>query len=296
MATERGHETATAGVAGTPKRRRRSGGASHNVTEVLTLERVQQLHVLPEKKEVTFQAYILASDGEVQTRGQGGKGGSGREVAGFVAADETSVVQVSLWAEVAKKWGPKVNEWLDAVEDEQFPHVEVTACQVVHFRVPCAKELRRLQSTPRTTLKLLGAGPLVISPSKGMLADSAAELMAAPLVSCFQGVVTRGESLIHSRDDVPMKEIGVTMANGFEVPVMLYGIQTEEEVRTYDGVTVWFGEHRAGLARQEHSKGMVWLFSSGYLLNLGRAEPPPRGRQLNIGGCMTELAEEGDEE
>ena len=134
MATERGHETATAGVARTPKRRRRSGGASHNVTEVLTLERVQQLHVLPEKKEVTFQAYILASDGEVQTRGQGGKGGSGREVAGFVAADETSVVQVSLWAEVAKKWGPKVNEWLDAVEDEQFPHVEVTACQVVHFK------------------------------------------------------------------------------------------------------------------------------------------------------------------
>ena len=96
MATERGYAAATGGTAGTPKRRRRSAGASNNATEVLTLERVQQLHVLPEKKEVTLQAYILASDGEVQTRRQGGKGGGGREVVGFVAADETSVVQVSL--------------------------------------------------------------------------------------------------------------------------------------------------------------------------------------------------------
>ena len=296
MATETGQDTPTAGLTGTPKRRRRSGAASHSAVEVLALERVQQVHMLPEKKEVTLQAYILATDGEVQVRGRGGKGGSGREVAGFVAADESSVVQVSLWAEVAKKWGPKVAEWLEMVEDEQFPRIELTACQVVHFRIPCVKELRRLQSTPRTTLKLLGAGPLVIQPSRAVLADNAADLMTAPLISCFQGVVTRVEGLIHSRDDVPMKEIGVTMANGFEVPVMLYGIQTEEEVRTYDGVIVWFGEHRAGLPRQEHSKGMVWLFSSSYLLNLGRAEPPPRGRQLNIGGRMTDYSEEEVEE
>ena len=39
-------------------------------------------------------------------------------------------------------------------------------------------------------------------------------------------------------EDVLLKEIGVTMKNGFEVPVRLYDIQAEEEVKTADEVVL----------------------------------------------------------
>ena len=124
----------------------------------------------------------------------------------------------------------------------------------------------------------------------------ASALTAAPLVSCFQGIVSRVEGLIHTHEDVPMKEIGVTMANGYEVPVMLYDAQTEEEVETKDAVTVWFGEHRAGLRDRAGSKGMVWVFNSSYLLNLGGTEKAPKGKPLNIGGSGVEEYAEAEEE
>ena len=46
------------------------------------------------------------------------------------------------------------------------------------------------------------------------------------------------ESIGHTLEDVLLKEIGVTMKNGFEVPVMLYDIQAEEEVKTADEVVL----------------------------------------------------------
>ena len=136
-----------------------------------------------------------------------------------------------------------------------FPEVEITACQVAAFKHPCSKELRRLQSTPRTQVKRMGAAALVVAPCAAVLTEDSEALMAAPLVSCFQGIVSRVESLIRTHEDVPMQEIGVTMANGYEVPVMLYDAQTEEEVQTKDAVAVWFGEHRAGLRDRADSKG-----------------------------------------
>eukprot|EP00435_Cladocopium_sp_Y103_P075109 s63_g54.t1 len=281
---------------GTPKRRRRSGASTANAAEVLTCDSVQQIHLLPERREINVRGFVLATDGELQSRGRGGKGKASKEVGGFVVGDQQCIIQVTLWSESARKFFPKIIEWLDAAEEGKFPEVELTACQVAGFKHPCSKELRRLQSTPRTQVKLLGAAPVVISPCAAILTENAGALMAAPLVSCFQGIISRVESLIHTLEDVPMKEIGVTMKNGFEVPVMLYDIQTEEEVQKKDAVTVWFGEHRAPLPGREGSKGMVWLYSSGYLLNLGMTEGVPRGRPLDIAGNMTEDDLEQDEE
>lgn len=263
-----------------PKKRRRSVGAAGSVSEVVTAENIRQIHLLQERKEVSVQGYILAVDGELQAR---------REVGSFILADTECLVQVSLWADVAKKMFPKVLEWLDMCEDGKFPQVEVTSCQVCRFRSPCGKELRRLQSTARTTLKLLASGPLLIQPTAAVLTENAADLMTAPFVSCFRGTVSRVEAVTHTREDVPMKEIGVTIASGWEVPVMLFDIQTEEEVKVRDGVVIWFGEHRPGLPGREDSKGYVWLYSSGYLLNLGEKESPVHGRKLNIAGPLTEL-------
>ena len=281
---------------GTPKSRRRSGSSTGHAAEVHTCDSVQQVHTLPPRKEVNIRAFVLATDGELQNRGRGGKGKPGREVGSFVAGDDECLVQITFWSESAKRWYPKIIEWLDATEDGQFPEVEITACQVAAFRHPCSKELRRLQSTPRTQVRKLGASSLVVTPCAAVLTEDADALTVAPLVSCFQGIVSRVESLIHTHEDVPMKEIGVTMANGYEVPVMLYDAQTEEEVATKDAVAVWFGEHRAGLRDRAESKGMVWMFNSSYLLNLGATEKAPKGKPLSIGGSGVEEYAEADEE
>eukprot|EP00435_Cladocopium_sp_Y103_P049114 s3057_g14.t1 len=237
------------------------------------------------RQEVTLTGFVLATDEALHNSGTKRKGSTAREVGGFLLADGESLIQIALWGEVAKRWFPRLQQWLDQTEEGQFPQVEITACQVSAYRGPTAPQLRRLQSTARTTLRHVDSGPLVIAPSAAMLATSATQLMTSPLVSCFQGVVTRVESLGHTRDDTCLKEIGVTMANGFEVPVMLYGIQAEEDVAVADAVTVWFGESRRALADREGSEGMVWLFSSGYLLNLGQVPPSAPGRPLNIGGA-----------
>ena len=281
---------------GAPKRRRRSGSSTGHAAEVQNCDSLQQIHALPPRKEVNIRAFVLATDGELQNRGRGGKGKPGREVGTFVVGDDECLVQITFWSESAKRWYPKIIEWLDATEDGQFPEVEITACQVAAFKHPCSKELRRLQSTPRTQVKRMGAAALVVTPCAAVLTEDSEALMAAPLVSCFQGIVSRVESLIRTHEDVPMQEIGVTMANGYEVPVMLYDAQTEEEVQTKDAVAVWFGEHRAGLRDRADSKGMVWVFNSSYLLNLGATEKMPRGRPLNIGDNGVEAYVEADEE
>lgn len=280
------------GPGGTPRKRRRSSGASGGGGEILSLDSVREVHIQADRREVSLKGFVLSTDGELEVRGRGGKSGAGKEVGGFVLADQSCLVQVTLWGEVAKKFFPKIQEWLDAAPEPKFPYVEVAVAQVSRFRGPCSKELRRLQSTARTELKLLGSETVEVTPATSVLTENAAELMQAPLVSCFQGTVTRVESLSHTLEDIPMKEIGITMKNGFEVPVMLYGVQTEEEVKQHDVVAVWFGEHRAALPGREGSKGMVWLYASGYLLHLGPGEVVAKGRPLNIAGALMEAEEE----
>eukprot|EP00435_Cladocopium_sp_Y103_P065669 s556_g27.t1 len=207
---------------------RRSSGAAGGTTDVVTVETVTAAHALAVRQEVTLTGFVLATDEALHHSGTKGKGSTAREVGGFLLADGESLIQIALWGDVAKRWFPRLQQWLDQAEDAQFPQVEITACQVSAYRGPTAPQLRRLQSTARTTLRHLDTAPLVIAPSAAMMVTSATQLMTAPLVSCFQGVVTRVESLGHTRDDMCLKEIGITMGNGFEVPVMLYGIQAEE--------------------------------------------------------------------
>lgn len=279
-------------ASGTPKKRRRSTTGA--LGEVVVLDAIQQVHLQAERLEVTLKGFVLAVDGDVQTRRGGGKGG--KEVGGFILGDQTCLVQVTLWGDAAKKHHPKLGEWLDQAEENKVPYIELSVCQVARFKSPSAKELRRLQSTVRTDIKLLGAHSIVVTPTASILTENAVDLMTAPLVSCFQGAITRVENVTHTLEDVALREVGITMKNGFEVPVMLYAIQAEEPVEQGDAVVVWFGEHRPPLANREGSKGMVWLYASGYLLNIGRVEGTARGRPLNIDAVVTDIPEEEEEE
>ena len=271
-----------ADMAGTPKKRRRSSGSHTPVAEVVTLDNVTQVHTQPIRKEVTLKGWVLATDNEVK-KGQPGKAGVRRDVGGFILADGQALVQISLWGDIASKTFPQLISWLDEAEEATFPEVEVSAVQVGGHKVPCATELRRLMSTARTVVKRIGSGTPSITPAKQLLTETAAKMMQAPQTVCFQGVVTRVESVAHTQDDIALKEIGVTMKNGFEVPVMLYALQAEEEVNKDEGVVIWFGEAKAALRHREDSKGLVWVYNSGYVLNLGAMEPVGRGRPMLIG-------------
>lgn len=99
---------------GAAKKRRRSsgegsGGGGHELREV---ESILAVHTCPPKKEVAVEGYVLAADQQVESRsGLGRKGGS-RDVAGFLLADDSALIQVALWGEQAQKWFQKIVEWL----------------------------------------------------------------------------------------------------------------------------------------------------------------------------------------
>lgn len=69
---------------------------------------------------------------------------------------------------------------------------------------------------------------------------------------------------------------------------MLYGVQSEEEVELKDRVAVWFGEGKPPLANRDDSKGMIWLYGSGYLLAMGKTEESYHGKPLDIGRASRE--------
>ena len=248
---------------GSPKKRRRSGsdGPAGSSREQVTARKLEEIHRLRARTEVNFSGHVLAADETVQKRDTFVRGAcTQREVAGFIAADASCLVQVALWGEVAQKYFESLTKALNEAEDGVFPRIEVTACQVATLKHPEGTSLRRLASTARTTVKLLEPTPLTISPSPRVLTTSAADLMHVPQVSCFMGVVSRLEARVFSQEDVGMREIGISMQNGYEVPVMLYGVQSEEEVELKDRVAVWFGEGKPPLANRDDSKGMIWLW------------------------------------
>lgn len=276
---------------GSPKKRRRSGsdGPGGSSREQVTVDKLEEIHRLRARTEVNFSGHVLAADETVHKRDTYVRGTcTQREVAGFIAADASCLVQVALWGEVAQKYFESLTKALNEAEDGVFPRIEVTACQVTTVKHPEGTSLRRLASTARTTVKLLGPTPLTISPSPRVLTTSAADLMHVPQVSCFMGVVSRLEARIFSQEDVGMREIGISMQNGYEVPVMLYGVQSEEEVELKDRVAVWFGEGKPPLANRDDSKGMIWLYGSGYLLAMGKTEESYHGKPLDIGRASRE--------
>ena len=276
---------------GSPKKRRRSGsdGPAGSSREQVTVSKLEEIHRLRARTEVNFSGHVLAADETVQKRDTFVRGAcTQREVAGFIAADASCLVQVALWGDVAKKYFESLTKALDEAADGVFPRIEVTACQVTTVKHPEGTSLRRLASTARTTVKLLESTPLTISPSPRVLTTSAADLMHVPQVSCFMGVVSRLEARVFSQEDVGMREIGISTQNGYEVPVMLYGVQSEEEVELRDRVAVWFGEGKPPLANRDDSKGMIWLYGSGYLLALGKTEESDQGRPLDIGRASLE--------
>lgn len=281
-------------LCGTPTKRRRSGGV---VSAPTTVDDLKLLHQMATRQEVTVEGFNLAMDEKLHRGNTTGKEKKGRDVAGLMLADTGALMQLTLWGDVASKNFPHLTDLLAATDDGAFPKVRVAGAQIIGFKGPTAPSLRRLQSTPRTSITHLDTQKVTVSPALQLLTESATVLMAVPLVSCFKGVVTRLSNVIHTRDDVAMKEIGVTMVNGFEVPVMLYGAQAEEDVEHLDMVSIWFGESRRALPDHEESKGMIWLFESGYLLKLGRAGPIAAGRPMVIGGdlCHDTQHEEEDE-
>ena len=84
-----------------------------------------------------------------------------------------------------------------------------------------------------------------------LLVESAPNMMQANQVVCFKGTVTRVEAEIYSQEDIGMVEVGVTMKNGFEVPIMLHGVQSEEPPVKHE---------RICLPERQGSKGLVWLY------------------------------------
>ena len=270
--------------AGAVKKRRRSTGESSGAgqQDVRELQSILAVHTCPVKKHVVLEGCVVAADQEVETRAGLGRKGGGREVAGFLLADENAIVQVALWGEQAKTLFPKLVAWLEGGEDGEFPRVRLAHVQVSHVKAGGGVSLRRLQSTPRTTLEKLGDATITIQPAPELLVENAATMMQPKQVVCFRGTVTRVESKIYSQDDIGMVEIGVTMRNGFEVPVMLYGVQSEEPPVKHEKICLWFGEAKEALPDREGSKGFVWLYGSGFILSCGGGEPLVSGRPMDI--------------
>ncbi|CAK9103484.1 unnamed protein product [Durusdinium trenchii] len=259
----------------------------------VTARKLEEIHRLRARTEVNFSGHVLAADETVQKRDTFVRGAcTQREVAGFIAADASCLVQVALWGEVAQKYFESLTKALNEAEDGVFPRIEVTACQVATLKHPEGTSLRRLASTARTTVKLLEPTPLTISPSPRVLTTSAADLMHVPQVSCFMGVVSRLEARVFSQEDVGMREIGISMQNGYEVPVMLYGVQSEEEVELKDRVAVWFGEGKPPLANRDDSKGMIWLWGKPRKATKAdvRSDGASRSEELPVGRffCATD--------
>ena len=112
------------------------------------------------------EGYVVAADQQVETRAGFGRKGGGREVAGFLLADENAIVQVALWGEVAKTSFPKLVAWLESGEDGEFPRVRLEHVQVSHVKAGGGVSLRRLQSTARTSLHKIRDETITIQPAQ----------------------------------------------------------------------------------------------------------------------------------
>ena len=109
------------------------------------------------------EGYVVAADQQVEMRAGLGRKGGGREVAGFLLADENAIVQVALWGEVAKTSFPKLVAWLE-VSHVQVQVVRLEHVQVSHVKAGGGVSLRRLQSTARTSLHKIRDETITIQP------------------------------------------------------------------------------------------------------------------------------------
>ena len=108
---------------GSPKKRRRSGsdGPGGSSREQVTVDKLEEIHRLRARTEVNFSGHVLAADETVHKRDTYVRGTcTQREVAGFIAADASCLVQVALWGEVAQKYFESLTTALNEAEDGVF--------------------------------------------------------------------------------------------------------------------------------------------------------------------------------
>ena len=270
---------------GTPKRRRKSAAARPEAADV---ESVAQVHELEARQEVTVKCVLLlADDATHKAEVKGRKSGQmeKKAVCNLLVADASGMLQVTLWGEAATTFLPKAQEWLEQAEDGKFPVVKMKSMQVAAYRNKTVPRLVRLQSTGRSKVETCGSpSVVVVRPPPSMLLQKATVLRQPGVTTCVRGVVDELREMAWSQDGTPMRGFQLATEDQWRIPCMLHGSVAEEEpLKNGMKVIMFFAETKAPLEERREDGGLLWLYSSGFLLLCGPAEGPVSGRQLRIG-------------
>ena len=265
---------------GTPKRRRKSqatGSRNSSVGDVLSL------HMTPYNTEVSFVAYLLASDDEVKEREMKGGNKGTKYVLSLILGDKTAVIQTTLWGEVAQKACVKLQQYLEEAPENKFPVLQCDHLLVSKFRAETVEELRRLQSTARTSFQFLEYSALQIEPPQELMAKTIKSIEVAPLILCVQGIIMEVQDVTYTQNDICMKELTMGTMFGATIPIMMYGAQAEETYEVGEELALFFAETRP--PRTNDGKAFLWVYDSSYVLSLGKTMTPlPKLQELQIVG------------
>ena len=276
-----------------PKRSRWSPGEPNWQVAVVRAESVAQIHetMVPGQEIVLKCVLVSVDEGRRSTEVKSRKllGAQFRPVSKLVVADETGVIQLTVWPDQARE----AQRWLEHTPEKRFPELLVSAAQIVgagKMEPWCAA----LLATVRTNVVRWEVSVAVsITPTWPKLLRNSTILRAPGVTTCVQGVIQNVGELTRNRENASERSFDLWTEDGWVVPTRLQGIAAEKELQEGERVTLFYAETQEPPTERQAEGGWLWLGSSGFLLQRGDeaaghahiAQGGPRApaRRLHIG-------------